>query len=91
MESADDELLNGIHNVIYKATSSAFREYQSALEKYEKRRSTDLSSDCRLDSHYSRPLETYLTLTTSQNIKSKTALALHSDYPWLLPSFQNMG
>ncbi|KFY51030.1 hypothetical protein V496_08991 [Pseudogymnoascus sp. VKM F-4515 (FW-2607)] len=34
--SADDELFGTIHNVIYKATSQAFQEYESALKQYEK-------------------------------------------------------
>lgn len=42
-DSADDEVLAGTHNVIYRATSQAFREYQNTLRKHEKRRKEDLS------------------------------------------------
>lgn len=42
-DSADEELLTGIHNVIHKATSQAFREYQHALRKHEKRGKDDFS------------------------------------------------
>ncbi|OBT62584.1 hypothetical protein VE03_07373 [Pseudogymnoascus sp. 23342-1-I1] len=32
----DGKVFGGIHNVIYRATSQAFLEYENALEKYEK-------------------------------------------------------
>jgi hypothetical protein len=47
---ADDELLAGIHNVIYRATSQAFREYQNALGKHEKHRKGNFSGGCKLAS-----------------------------------------
>ena len=44
---ADDALFAGVHNVIYRATSQAFREYQSALEKHEKPRKEDSLGGCK--------------------------------------------
>lgn len=41
--SADDVLFGTIHNVIYKATSQAFQEYENALKQYEKHRKGGLS------------------------------------------------
>ncbi|CAD6568114.1 MAG: hypothetical protein ASARMPRED_001413 [Alectoria sarmentosa] len=41
-DSADDESLAGTYNVIYRATSKAFRDYQNALRKHEKRGKEDL-------------------------------------------------
>ncbi|MCJ1433007.1 hypothetical protein MMC27_002366 [Xylographa pallens] len=37
VDSADNEILAGTHNVIYKATTQAFREYQNALGNHERR------------------------------------------------------
>ncbi|RDW62492.1 hypothetical protein BP5796_10794 [Coleophoma crateriformis] len=40
-ESAHNESLANIDSVIYKATDQAFRKYQNALAKYQKRRTED--------------------------------------------------
>ena len=45
--SVNDESLAGIHNVVYRATSHAFRQYQNALRKHEKRAKGGISSGCR--------------------------------------------
>jgi hypothetical protein len=42
-DSVDTNLFNGIHNVIYKATSQAFGEYQKILENYGQHRKRDLT------------------------------------------------
>jgi hypothetical protein len=49
---ADEGLLDGIPNVIYRATSQAFQRYQNALEKHEKRRAGVVSKDCKLTSYF---------------------------------------
>jgi hypothetical protein len=54
-DSADEKLLGGIHNVIYKATSLAFQKYQNILDKYEKQQKPDLSSRCEPKSHLYTP------------------------------------
>jgi hypothetical protein len=50
-DPVDDDLFGGIHNVIYNATSQAFREYQKVLGKYEKPRESDLSVRRKLASY----------------------------------------
>ena len=47
-DSTDDDLHASTHNVIYRATSHAFREYQSALGKHQKRRGSNLPRDSKL-------------------------------------------
>ncbi|KAF3481902.1 uncharacterized protein GIQ15_04661 [Arthroderma uncinatum] len=42
-DSTEEELLASTHNVIYKATSNTFREYQNALRKYETNSKDDKS------------------------------------------------
>ena len=69
-DSADDNLFGGIHNVIYKATSQAFREYQKVLEKYEKHRKSDLSARRKTASHSFTPTGTVINFSTSQNSDS---------------------
>jgi hypothetical protein len=69
-DSADDNLFGGIHNVIYKATRQAFREYQKVLEKYEKHRTSDLSVRRKPAFHLFTPTRTVLNFSTSQNSES---------------------
>lgn len=57
-DSAEDNSFSEIHNVIYKATSQAFREYQNVLKKYEKHWQGDLSVRCEPASHLSTPTRT---------------------------------
>ena len=47
VDSGDDDPLASTHNVIYKATSHAVRQYQNALEKHQKRRGPDLPTDSK--------------------------------------------
>ena len=35
MDSAEDKLFASVHNVIYKATSQAFKQYQNAVGKHQ--------------------------------------------------------
>lgn len=69
-DSTDEKLFGGIHNVIYKATSQAFREYQNILEKYEKHQQNDLSEGCKPTSHILKPIRTVIDMRTSQNFES---------------------
>jgi len=69
-DSADDNLFGGIHNVIYKATSQAFRKYQKVLEKYEKHRKSDLSVRRKPASHLFTPTRTVINFSTSQSSES---------------------
>jgi hypothetical protein len=65
MDSADDNLFGGIHNVIYKATSQAFREYQKVLEKYEKHRNSDFSVHRKPAPHLFTPTITTINFSSS--------------------------
>ena len=69
-DSADDEILVGTHNVIYRATSHAFREYQNALEKHEKRRKENMSGDCRPASYLFTSTRTMSDTRSSQDLES---------------------
>jgi hypothetical protein len=71
-DSADDQLLAGIHNVIYRATSQAFQEYQNALGKHEKLRKEDLPGSCKPASY---PLtRTTLDIVTVKTLSSEQRL-----------------
>jgi hypothetical protein len=50
-DSADNQLLAGIHNIIYRATSQAFQEYQNALGKHKKLKEEDLPGSCKPTSY----------------------------------------
>lgn len=69
-DSADEELLAGVHNVIYRATSQTFLEYQNALGKHEKRRKEDSSGHCKPASHLSKSLRIMFEISTSQHSES---------------------
>ena len=69
-DSADDESLAGTHNVIYRATSQAFREYQNALGKHGKRRKEELSGGRRPASYLFKFTRTMLDISTSQDPES---------------------
>lgn len=43
-DSAKDNVFDGIHNVIYQATSKAFQEYEKILKNYEKHQKRDPST-----------------------------------------------
>ncbi|KAB8076238.1 P-loop containing nucleoside triphosphate hydrolase protein [Aspergillus leporis] len=47
VDSAADDLLGGVHNVIYRATSQAFRRYRNAVKKHEMPREEDLSGSTK--------------------------------------------
>jgi hypothetical protein len=53
--------LSGIHNVIYKATSQEFQEYQGVLQKYEEQWKSDLSARRKPTSYILRTPELLLT------------------------------
>ncbi len=59
-DSTDHNSFNGINNVIYEATSQAFREYQKVLAKYDKLPKGNLSSHCKPAPHL-----LILTITTT--------------------------
>jgi hypothetical protein len=69
-DSADGELLAGIHNVVYKATSQAFREYQDALGKHEKRGKDDFSGGCKPAFRLFTSMRTMIDVSASQKPKS---------------------
>jgi len=66
-DSADDNLLGGNHNVIYRATSQAFRKYQKVLEKYEQHLETDLPIRRKPASNLFTPTGHVINFSTSQN------------------------
>jgi hypothetical protein len=69
-DSADEELLAGIHNVVYKATSQAFRKYQDALGKHEKRGKDDFSGGCKPAFRLFTSMRTMIDVSASQKSKS---------------------
>ena len=89
LDSADDETVSGVHNVIYQATSHTFGDYQNALRRHEKVRKKDLPGSCKSSSY--QLLEIMSDISTSQDVEFKATIALHPGCTWLLPIFQDMG
>lgn len=69
-DSADDESLAGTYNVIYRATSQAFRDYQNALRKHEKRGKEDLWAGCKPAFYPFTSTRIMFDISTSQNPES---------------------
>jgi hypothetical protein len=67
---ADDELFAGVHNVIYRATSHAFREYQRAFEKHEKPRKEESLGGCKPASYLFIFTRAIFNISTSQGFES---------------------
>ena len=68
--SAEDEILARTHNVIYRATSRAFQEYQNALAKHELHGKGDLSGGCKPALFLSASTRTAFDIASSQNPES---------------------
>ena len=83
--SADENSFGGIYNVIYKATSQAFQEYQEALATYEKRRKSSSSIRRKLILHLFILIRATIDSSSSQNSKSQATFALYSSCSGLLP------
>ena len=47
VDSTEDTLLDGVHNVIYKATGQAFKQYQNALGKHSQGLKEDIPGSCK--------------------------------------------
>lgn len=90
-DSDAESSFNGLDNVIYQATSKAYRDYQTVLEKYENHRESDLSVRCKFASHLLALKTIVINFRTSQNSDSQATIALYSDYSRLLPYVQVLG
>lgn len=74
MDLADDDVFGGIHNVIYKATSQAFREYREVLEKFEKHQKEGLSAHRRPASLLSKLTITVINFILAKALSPKQRL-----------------
>ena len=77
-----------IADVIHKASSQASQLYQKALEKYQQHQKSDLSDNCKQDSHN---IVIIINIVSSRNFEFEATFTMRSRGTWILPYIQNLG